>query len=335
MKKLALRVADKLLADIDSQELAAAKTFRPVPRDLYVSLARLYRSEALYHLEVEILNRFINHPSATASDISYVEKQLGEANKLANEVRADENSAKQQPQVEHHYDDVTTAQTIRASSIINKPLTTNEKPISVAFVCGAYTGKSVNDELYELAIVTADYCRANDVILAITDEYHGYRKPSKHIPEKAKQRFQSKNPLLEQKYFDDHQVASMLGSVTTAISHNDAMVERQHLFCQFPKLTNTAWRSMQDSIQWQALGLDSLALSDLLSSHGLPAVTATPLIRARAMLTLSAQVDQLSQASYLKRIIASKPMAPFIWTPALKSQSKKVAQKRFRLPFVS
>ncbi|NVJ48754.1 MAG: hypothetical protein HWE11_00115 [Gammaproteobacteria bacterium] len=361
MKPLSQKVAQTLIKKIKQAEQSAAENDSFVYCDDYLALARLYNSLDNYQKEIAVLTRFIDLGRAANEDLPIVERQLSEAKAALHEQRqiqkisgtnpiaATQDKSREKPSEPSkvpplQLENETAADapiwpsnreqpaSLSARDIINvheQPLDT----IKLVSMCAAYTGKSEEDEIFELAIISFEYCQNNDTVTRILDEYHGTRQTAKTIPPEAIARLNTHNRGKSPKYLDVNKVNKIFEKADAVISHNDPHIERQLFLCLFPHLSAVKWRSSQSDIPWQALGFSEKGLSKLLHRYQFKRPNRTPVERAKAIIRLLSQFEPGTQTSLFKRLLHCQPMKPFEWTKSLKQRADKLQKKRFSFGF--
>ncbi|WMS87008.1 hypothetical protein [Pleionea litopenaei] len=354
MKALTRKVAHSLIEKIVTGEKQAAKNDTLVSCDNYLTLARLYNSELDYAKEINVLQRFLDLGRAVHEDLALVERQLSEAKAAQHEQRQidklnlntqNEPSVKEASKTPLRLQDESGSESIwntTETSQEREKLTPRDiinptnKPIDaikMVTVCAAYTGKTEDDELFELALVSFQYCRNNDTVIKILDEYHGSRKTKKPIPIAAVSRLSASHGIESIEALNQDRVNTIMENVESVISHNDPYIERQHFICLFPHFEKLAWRSSQLDIPWSALGFKDRGLSKILNSYSINRPNRTPQERAKAIVRLLSQHEPGTQSSFFKRLLNCQPMKAFEWSKALKSTSDKLTKKRFGFGF--
>lgn len=255
--------------------------------------------------------------TSTPTELSLVEMDTGEFTGLE---RVFKSRAKS-------FEKEKSSKTPKLTNIFNKSLTQPVDKIKVVALCAAYTGTASDDEIYELAMVSFDYCNNNDAILSITGEYQDTREPLKPINHLKLTTDRNRRNAKDLGHFDAHAIVQFMEGVDCVVSHNNPVWERQLFFCHFPALTHLSWRSSQLDIPWRALGYQSSALSKLLHSHQLSTTTQTSRDRAKGIVRLLAQVESGNHSSYASRLFQCQAMSHFVWDKTLRAQSKRLNKR--------
>jgi hypothetical protein len=366
LNTLSQRVERKLIQQIKHKEAEAGLKQTFVLCDDYIALANLYRANQLYQKELTVLSRFVNLGLALHEDIEKVELRIREVKALLHQQR--QNSPILGPQTEDstqlnkQFEDVAFDHVHQALEITHEPkleLTleaiddgqesfwhpvsskrtsqTNvqrkaelpKHPIKLVSICAGYTGKTQQDEIFELALIAFEYCQNNDMVLRIIDEYHGLREPNKEIPATSKLRFGINLSDIKNRRFDHDRIQHLMTGVKSVISHNDPYIERQLFLCHFPAYAKVEWRSSQQDIPWKALGFSTTSLSNLAEHYQLRTSTRTPMERAKTIIRLLAQYEPDTDHTLLKRLMSCSPMAPMKWTQTLKAHSQRLNKRSF------
>lgn len=362
MKKLSQRVARNLIQTIKTNEQKAGQEDTLLRCDNYLSLAHLYINEGLYGKAVSVLSRFIDLGRSEFSDIPLVEQKLNEAKALLHEQRQIEALNKpENTSVEARLDSFLQHSPTKLTLVGDIPeprgvwqkmrnpesqpaVERNEvqkkrrlpaKPIKVVAMCAAYTGKTIQDEIYELAMVAFEYCLNNDRIMGTVDEYYGCRKTYCRLETIEQLRLAPELNTNVTHKLSQEMVNRVTKDAHCVISHNDPYLERQHFFSLFPHLTDLDWRSSQLDIPWGAYGFKSKGLTSLLDYYGIAHTTRTAKDRARGIMRLLGQVEPDADNTFLSRLLSCKPMRRFTWSSEAKVQSNRLNRKRTWLPFVS
>lgn len=362
MKKLSQRVARNLIQTIKFNEQKAGQEDTLLRCDNYLSLAHLYISEGLYGKAVSVLSRFIDLGRSEFADIPLVESKLNEARALLHEQR--QIAALNKPvntSIEAGLDSFLQSSPTRLALVgdvpeprgvwqqlrdpmsrlaaeakeIEKKPQLPAKPIKLVAMCAAYTGKTIQDEIYELAMVAFEYCLNNDRIIRTVDEYYGCRKTYCKLETVEHLRLAPELNSDITHRLSHEMVDRLIKDAHCVISHNDPYLERQHFFNLFPHLIDLEWRSSQLDIPWGAYGFKSKGLTSLLDYYGITHTTRTAKDRARGIMRLLGQVEPDADNTFLSRLLSCKPMRRFTWSPEARAQSNKLNRKRIWLPFVS
>jgi len=124
-------------------------------------------------------------------------------------------------------------------------------------------------ELVELAVVTAPYDRDSGALFGILEQYEGLRQPACRIPASD----QRLNGLgLEQvrgKVLDEKRIRSLLTRADFVVAHN-APFDRARLVEQFKWAADLDWRDSLNGIAWES---DTRDLQTLLVHHGIDCET--------------------------------------------------------------
>lgn len=257
------------------------------------------------------------HQPKDATELSLVELDTGKLTGLERvfKDRAGSTQAKKQPNRS------------RATHVFQKNISQPVDKMNVVALCAAYTGTASDDEIYDLAMVSFDYCNNNDAILAITGEYQDTREPLKPINHLKLTADRNRRNAKDLGYFDSQAIVQFMEGVDCVVSHNNPAWERQLFFCHFPTLTHLPWRSSQLDIPWRALGYPSSALSKLLHAHQLNSATHTSRDRAKGIVRLLAQIESGNQTSYANRLFQCQIMSNFVWDKASRAQSKRLNKR--------
>ncbi len=356
MNSLSQRVERNLIQQIKRKEAEAGAKQAFVMCDDYIALANLYQSNQLFQKEFTILSRFINLGLALHDDLEKVELRLRQAKARLHQQRqqcpglstASSSSPaaahlinrpieeKDAPKLELALEEIDDGKetlwqpqssqkthNTAASRVAKLP----ERTIKLVSICAAYTGKKHDDELFELALIAFEYCTNNDMVMRLTDDYHGLRLPSKDIPASARLRFGVNQQELKNSRFDHDHIQQVLEGAHSVISHNDPVIERQLFLCHFPAFSKLEWRSSQIDIPWKALGFETTSLSTLASFYQLRSGTRTPTERAKTIIRLLAQYEPETNHTLIKRLMSCSPMSPMKWNDELRSHSKRLNRK--------
>jgi hypothetical protein len=363
VNSLTQRVERRLIQQIKRKEAEAGASQQFILCDDYIALANLYRANHMYQKELVVLERFKNLGLALQEDVEKVEGRVREVKALLHRQRQATGSAvgstakhthQPLPDYSARHTEEELAETMPTTKLeltleamddgkasfwhpVAKSTTTDRKsaskpklpelPVKLVSICAGYTGKTENDEIFELALVAFEYCQNNDRVLRILDEYHGLRAPGKEIPQASRLRFGINAHQLKQGNFDHQHIEQLMAGAKSVISHNDPYIERQLFLCHFPSYARVEWRSSQQDIPWKALGFSSTALSNLAEDFQLHTGTRTPMERAKTIIRLLAQTEPDTDHSLLKRLLSCSPMAPMQWTPTLRAHSKKLNKR--------
>ncbi len=344
MKPLTKRVVQQLLLKTKQSELEAQLSGKLLRCDDYLTLANTFLLEQNSDKAEEVLRSYLCQTSTIPADTQLVIQKIQQIHieKLQEITRCSNINSS----VNHCEQKYQKHLSIRQQALHDSPYSIPESPTTeevlalplntqdLVFICSAYTGESVQDELFEMSIQRIEYCQNNDCIVRVKDSYHGFRQPSVEIPSSVRLRFAIGNQSIENCQLDDAKITSITQNVHSVISHNHPQIERQHLVTLYPQLAHTYWRSSQHSIPWKQLGFPSCALSVLSGHYGIRRFGNTPKERVRAMINLLGKQMPNQARSYLSYLLDQPPLPSFNWTPELKAQSKKLAMPRFRLPYV-
>ncbi len=354
MSKLSDRVASQLQIKIKQEEHRAAQRDQFVDSYHYLTLSHLFETKGDLEKALLVLNRFLNLGRANPTDEALVRQKQQQIKNAIHLSRQDTQrpldidalaakfdlEAMASDEVEWISPDITVGSFTnnRTSSKQEKIESTEElpaDPIKLVTICAAYTGKTLTDEIYELSLVAFNYCRNNDRVLNIIEQYHGLRTPIKPIPDTVKMRVA--NPLISnnKQLLDQAKIINLLNDAYGVISHNDSYIERQHFLCLFPKFSHLKWWSSQQDIPWSALGFKEKSLTELLGFYGITNVPRTTTERAKGIGRLLSQKESNTNSSYFKRLLSCKSMKPVEWTSELKAQSAKVQGKLFAFMYAS
>lgn len=330
---LTLIVEEKFLSLIEQQEVAASTDEFDLRSENYIRLANLYHFHKDFEKEERILNRFANSERAANDDLVEVYERLDKVSNLRHlqeKVKMQEFSIEGELElvsIESEPDPVEMS----SRKKVSQPIRSDKRPligqtITALSVCAVYTGKGLEDELVQLALVLFQYSAGDDKPFKILGNYVGNRNPSQPIADEIYNRFCIRSADLKDNPLDKQKVAELFERADYVISHNNADIERQQICMFYPEARQSKWYSTQKDIPWRALGFESKSLSELSRAQG-KMKPRTSSERAMAICNLLQQEEPYAGYPFIERIYYMQPMKELVWTPQMEKRYKKLNGK--------
>ena len=315
----------KLLSIIKLIEDEAQHGLKPIEAKQYLQLADLYHFHKDFESEVKILKRFTQLDKAANDDLVEIYERIDRATQLK-EI-AEEKPMPQKLKlipVKEDNEKVPVQVKRKTTPRINldkKPFA--EQSLRVLTVCVAYTGRSDNDEVVQIALVLFEYYGKQEKQEKLIDTYVGNRKPSIAIPTQTIMQFGLNNTNKGQLSFDVDRIIKLFNEADMVISHNDSEIERKLLATLIPELADKSWYSSQKDIPWKALGFETRRLTQLARALKEKSPRSC-LERAVAIARIVQKKEPFSSQTFLERLYNMQPMKALEWTPELTRQSKRL-----------
>ncbi len=337
--QLTQKIEQKVLSIIDSLENNAKAEKSEIFAKYYIQLADLYHFEKNYHKEAKILKRFSQQETASNDDLVGLYERIDRAVKLSEIKQLAPRQAANLALVPEAEDKDNIS--IESKKPIAKRINQSKAPFhtkshKVLNVCSAYTGRTDNDEIAQLALVLIEITPNENKVKTI-DTFVGLRKTKKAVPAKTKLKFGLANYDLKLNPFNKPKVLSLFNQADFIVGHNDTDIERKLLALLIPEVAEMEWHSSQKDIPWGALGFESKKLTSLCRAHGEKSFRSC-LDRAAGIGRLLNHLEPSGEQTYFERLYSMPPMKPFVWTPELikrKNQLESGFFKIFKWPLVA
>jgi len=333
--QLTQKVAEKILSIIDQQEAESESNGNEVGSKYYLQLADLYHFDKDFINEAAILKRFARFGTAANDDLVEIYDRIERVSRL-NEFKI--RTPKKSPELalvadidEDDHISISTSDAI--SKRVNKSLIPfAEKNHKVLTICAAYTGRTDDDEVVELALLLSEIIPQDERIETI-ESFVGIRKTTKAVPNKTKMQFGLNQIDYRISPFEKSKILELFNSADFVISHNDADIERKLIAILIPEVAEKPWYSSQKDIPWGALGYETKSLTQLSKAHGEKAAR-TSLDRAAAIAKLVNKLEPCGQQTYLERLYNMQPMKAFEWNSKLKRRSRQLNRSVWLKPLL-
>lgn len=331
--QLTQKVAAKMLSIIERQESDAKSEGKTVDAKFYVQLADLYHFQKDFQKEAAILKRFAGLDSAANDDLVEIYERIDRVSRL-NDLKRQ--APKPTPELSlvpdiNEQDHISIASSDAISKRVNKSIVPFEdKTHKVLTVCAAYTGRTDDDEVVELALVLTEISPQKEKVETL-DSFVGIRKTDKAVPNKTKMQFGLSQIDYDVSPFDTTKILTLFESADFVISHNDADIERKLIALILPQVAEKPWYSSQKDIPWGALGYETKSLTQLCKAHGEKAPRSC-LDRATGIAKLVNKQEPCGQQSYLERLYNMQPMKALEWSSNLKRRSKQLRRRKWIKP---
>lgn len=328
---LTLIVEEKFLSLIEQQENVASTDNLDLSSENYIRLANLYHFHKDFEKEEDILNRFANSECAANDDLVDVYERI---DKVSNLRHLQEKASLRDfssdgdlklVSIETGPDPIVVEMSSRKKTTQVKridKLSLIGQTITALSVCAVYTGKGLEDELIQLALVLFEYTAGEEKPFKILGNYVGNRRPHHPVADEIYNRFCIRPSDLRNDPLEKQKVAKLFEKADYVISHNNADIERQQICLFYPEAGQSKWYSTQKDIPWRALGFESKSLSELSRAQG-KNVPRTSSERAMAICNLLQQEEPYAGYPFMERIYYMKPMKELAWTPEMEKRYKK------------
>ncbi len=297
---------------------------------IYLQLADLYRFYRVPAKEVNILKCFSRYDNSPGEELVKKYERIECATRLdetasASEIRIRSNPLKLVP--DFFDDDHFSIHSKLAveSGQSHQALPFSEQCIKALTVCSAFTGRTEEDEITQLALVLFEYQPSRKKPGRIIEQYVASRAPVVVVPGKKQMQFVSTQSSMAEQLFDKQKIVALFNQADFVVSHNDADIERHILVTLIPELIDTKWYSSQKDIPWEAIGFEK-HLTRITRAHGMRRPNGC-LERARAIYRILKTFEQNASQVYLERLYNKQPMKSIEWTPAMSTQHKKLHRK--------
>ncbi|WP_196140344.1 hypothetical protein [Aliikangiella sp. G2MR2-5] len=292
----------------------------------YFQLADFYHCAKDYDKEAAILSRYARLDSIAGDELIQVYDRIERALKLY-DIKVSgrlESSHLTLVSEDEPVGKFTIGSGSKTHFRVNPSLTPfSQKNHRVLTVCSAYTGRSDDDEIAQIALVLFEFNSESSEASRVLDTYVANRTTRKSIPTKTAMQFALVDKSTKRSVLDSAKILSLFELADFVVSHNDAEIERKLISLHFPQVADKPWYSSQKDIPWGALGYENKSLSTLARAHGEKAAR-TCLERASAICKLVQKFEPSAERTYLERLYHMTPMRPMVWTPELLKRSKNL-----------